>query len=49
MVIVWCLREVRLIWAMGVENRDDPHVVAGLQVALDDLVQSDRRMSEPPY
>ena len=37
MVIVWCLREVRLIWAMGVENRDDPHVVAGLQVALDDL------------
>ena len=22
---------------MGVENRDDPHVVAGLQVALDDL------------
>ena len=37
MVIVWCLREVRLIWALGVENRDDPHVVAGLQVALDDL------------
>ena len=37
LVIVWCLREVRLIWAMGVENRDDPHVVAGLQVALDDL------------
>ena len=37
MVIVWCLREVRLVWALGVENRDDPHVVAGLQVALDDL------------
>ena len=37
MVIVWCLREVRLIWALGVESRDDPHVVAGLQVALDDL------------
>ena len=37
MVIVWCLREVRLICAMGVENGDDPHVVAGLQVALDDL------------
>ena len=37
MVIVWCLREVRLIWALGVENRDDPHVVAGLQVAMDDL------------
>ena len=36
MVVVWCLRDVRLIWAMGVENRDDPHVVAGLQVALDD-------------
>ena len=33
MVIVWCLREVRWIWALGVENRDDPHVVAGLQVA----------------
>ena len=40
LVIVWCLREVRLIWAMGVENRDDPHVVAGLQVALDDLTTS---------
>ena len=26
LVIVWCLREVRLIWAMGVENRDDPQV-----------------------
>ena len=26
-----------MIWALGVENRDDPHVVAGLQVALDDL------------
>ena len=37
MVIVWCLREVRLIWALGVESRDDPHVVAGLQVAMDDL------------
>ena len=37
MVIVWCLREVRLIWALGVESGDDPHVVAGLQVALDDL------------
>ena len=37
LVIVWCLREVRLIWAMGVESRDDPHLVAGLQVALDDL------------
>ena len=37
MVIVWCLREVRLMWALGVESRDDPHVVAGLQVALDDL------------
>ena len=37
MVIVWCLREVRLIWALGVESRDDPHVVAGLQVAKDDL------------
>ena len=37
MVIVWCLREVRLIWAFVVESRDDPHVVAGLQVALDDL------------
>ena len=37
MVIVWCLRDVRLLWAMGVENRDDPHVVAGLQVTLDDL------------
>ena len=37
MVVVWCLRDVRLIWAMGVENRDDTHVVAGLQVALDGL------------
>ena len=37
MVVVLCLRDVRLIWAMGMENRDDPHVVAGLQVALDDL------------
>ena len=37
MVIVWCLREGRLIWALGVENRDDPHVAAGLQVAMDDL------------
>ena len=26
-----------MIWALGVENRDDPHVVAGLQVAKDDL------------
>ena len=24
-VIVWYLREARLVWAMGVENRDDPH------------------------
>ena len=36
-VIVWRLREVRLIWALGVESRDDPHVVAGLQVPTDDL------------
>ena len=36
-VIAWCLKEVRLIWALGVEARDDPHVVAGLQVAMDDL------------
>ena len=34
MVIVWCLKEVRLIWALGVENRDDPHVVAGLLCKL---------------
>ena len=25
------------MWALGVENRDDPHVVAGLQLAMDDL------------
>ena len=36
-VIVWCLREVRLIWALGVDNSDDPHVVASLQAALDAL------------
>ena len=37
----WCLygvwKEVRLVWAMGVENRDDPHVVAGLQCGFERL------------